>query len=136
MFLEISFLLVLCLTAVFDIKYRRIPNIIAVIAFMIGLISLIKYGFPPERLIGLIFPAIILWVFSHRQKIGSGDVKLTIVVGLYYGYLAAAMILIGAIVLISCYSLFIQGRKHSSLPFAPFMFTFCLITSIIKHFLS
>jgi prepilin signal peptidase PulO-like enzyme (type II secretory pathway) len=103
----------------------------------IGLASFVISGSPIQRLIGIIFPAGVLWAFSKRQHIGSGDIKLTMAVGLYYGYLQAAIMLIGALLIIVCYArLFLKSTKRAkakTVPFAPFITVICLIGFIYKH---
>lgn len=135
MLIEILFLLVLCIISVSDIKYRRIPNYLIIIMAIFGIISLFAEGFPQERIIGCIFPAIVLWAFKKRHHIGFGDIKLTIVIGLYYGYLQSSVILICALLLAACYGQFLKRIKHweiKTVPLAPFVCVFCLLVSILR----
>jgi len=138
MLLDIIFLGILCLTTVLDIRYRRIPNYTIIIMIMLGVIGLVAEGFPSQRLIGCVFPAIVLLAFNKQRQIGFGDIKLAIAIGIQYGYLPASVILICAMLLTSCYSLFIRhkkGREVKTVPFAPFITIFCLLFFILKHLL-
>jgi prepilin signal peptidase PulO-like enzyme (type II secretory pathway) len=103
------------------------------IMIMIGLISLAADGFPAQRIIGGIFPAIVLLAFKKQHQTGFGDIKLIMALGLYYGYLPASIILICAMLLISCYSLLLKrkkGKEIKTVPFAPFIAVFCLLLFI------
>jgi hypothetical protein len=106
-----------------------------IIMIIIGIISIFTYGFSFQHIIGIFFPAIVLLIFSNKRHIGFGDIKLTIAVGFYYGYWQAGVILICALLLLSCYGLLLKLRQRTDIktaPFAPFIAVFCLIGSILK----
>ena len=136
MLLEILFLLIFCITAISDIKHRRIPNYFVIILVTIGIINLVADNFPLTNIIGIVFPAIVLLAFSKRHHIGFGDIKLTIAIGLYYGYMSACVILICAMLAGSFCSFLLKRKKQleiKSMPLAPFIFAFCLLASGIKN---
>jgi len=133
MLFEILFLLILCIIAIMDMKCRKIPNSMVVILLIIGLANIFTVEVPFQHIIGSIFPAIVLLAFSKRRHIGSGDIKLMIAVGLYYGYLQAAIMLICALLAVACYALLLQRLQKpevKTVPFAPFIAAFCLLGSV------
>jgi len=103
---------------------------------IIGGINLVASETLLPHIIGIAFPAIVLLAFRKRHHIGFGDIKLTIAIGLYYGYLPAGIILVFAMLLCACYGLLMKLKKHleiKTVPFAPFIFVFCLLAFLIEQ---
>ena len=136
--LILTFILLL-IASVYDIKYRRIPNVIVVMLLLTGIFSIIYYHNTAQKLIGLVFPSILLLIPYLMNKTGAGDVKLIASTGLILGAVINSLILFISLVFVLLFSgiLFILKKgPMKSVPFAPFVcagFTFViLITHLIK----
>lgn len=121
-------LLILLIIATYtDIRWRIIPNYIAVMIVLLAGYNHFLNGTWQMGLIGLGL-MLILFIPYLLGQIGGGDVKLLLALGFYLGI---GIILISFIVLIIL-ALFViykglQGVKNTHVPLAPFILSSYLI---------
>ena len=87
LFNKLAWLLLLCVVAVMDFRYRKIKNIILLILFFLSIINVLfldkeKYLF---HIICALFLFLIFVVFYALGFMGAGDVKFAISIGLFFG---------------------------------------------------
>jgi prepilin peptidase CpaA len=81
----LGLLLVVCFT---DLRYRKIPNVVLVVAAAYGLmLSSLRIGHVglSDALLGLLIGLLIFSFPYYKAWIGAGDVKLMGVLGIYLG---------------------------------------------------
>ena len=120
-----------------DLREFRLPREITYTAFVLGFIALAVAAVvngEPERiwksLVGAGIALAIMWLIylGSRGQMGSGDVRLAPLLGLYLGYLHLGTVpiglflgfLIGAVVGVVAMAVGSAGRK-TALPFGPFL---------------
>lgn len=124
------FLALLFATAVWDIRYRKIPD-----TLQAGIAALVFLDFSPEYLAGLLcmVPYLLVALCCSREEgIGGGDVKLAGSTGLVLGLpaaLAASIIGLTGFILFGT-GLYTWKRIHGqrgtfSLPVGPFLAAGC-----------
>lgn len=130
-----------------DIDYFILPNLINYPASIIGIILVVTNHFykflePPfcqsikDMLIGLL-GAISLYVVASihaylrkKEGLGFGDIKLLVVIGIFFGWQASFFtIFIGSLLAIICtvfISIFKRNALNSPLPFGPYLSLGCV----------
>lgn len=116
---------ILVMTAVFDIKNKKIPNILLAIMLCLAIITSKNLL---SGLMGVMLIALPMMYFHKSGGIGGGDIKLITVIGLYLGYKGLLIMFFLSLLLCLLYANLKQKR---SLPLAPF---FCLGFIITKLF--
>lgn len=123
--------------AIIDIETQRLPDVIVLPAYPVGVVLLVASALlrgEPSNLIvaGIGLVALLAFyaalAFGYRGGMGMGDVKLSGALGLYLGYLGLGPLLIGAFAPFVFGGLFAlvlvvlkrAGRK-SRIPFGPWM---------------
>ena len=112
-----SFLIcVVSLATFFDLRYRRIPNILIYPVLLVAfLISLYRNDF----FIALISIFAVLSALLFGRYVGAGDIKLAVVIASYSHILNwSQMWIYGALISGGVFGLIFRRR---TLPFAPFM---------------
>jgi prepilin signal peptidase PulO-like enzyme (type II secretory pathway) len=130
------YLLLLFTVVVIDLEHRRVPNrLMVATAVLAGSASLLM-GAPPlvsmvmGGIVGLVI--FLLLALLGRGALGAGDVKLAGVIGLIVGYPSVLLALIMGIFLggIAAAILLISRKvaPHSYIPYAPYLATAAAIT--------
>lgn len=104
-FLSILLVLLLVVAVYFDVRARRIPNLLTFCGMLLGLISSgLAGGWKgmEQSILGLLVAAIIGFCFWSAHLIGGGDHKLLMAVGAFVGYpqimtIMAAVALVGGL---------------------------------------
>jgi len=138
--LKFFYLAVTCsfflLTALVDLKYRLVLN---VLVFPAGIVALLIHGVPPGRetllaLAGGMFGLLpfLLAILLKPGGIGAGDVKLATLIGLVVGFPQVVYALLVAVlaggITVAILLLTRRGKLTSYMPYAPFL---CLGAIII-----
>lgn len=127
----------LCISTVFDLVFRRIPNLLLffsllaliVIASLSGLYELLRL------LVGALFGIVLILPAYLCRSMGAGDVKLVGVVGAAVGALHVPSILLSTILiggLISSVFLLSKNQKlkESGIPYAV-----AITGGVLQHFI-
>lgn len=128
--LEALVLLLVGLSSYYDIKFRRIPNLIIIFLMVTNVFYIIINNILLDSLLGMFIPA-LLFVFingSYGNFIGNGDIKLLAAIGLFIGYKGNLMVFTGsciACIVFTVFSKLLFKKSIPKLPLAPFTF-FCL----------
>ena len=116
---------VLCVIAVYDIRYRRIPNSLVALVFITGAIRMFVREDYLSCAIGIVFPSAVLFVvrFLDSKSIGFGDIKIVMAIGFFYGYLRAGIIVVLSLALLYIFAWIKRKRRAevSSVCFGPFL---------------
>ena len=75
MILELIFLAILGCTAFWDIKYRKIPNHLIMLIFIIGLTNMFLTKVFLTNIVGLVFPSSVLLFFKVVMTFANGETK-------------------------------------------------------------
>lgn len=102
MFSQLYVMVIVTISAYFDIKCRRIPNIITFPSMLLGLLLILP--FPKELLTRIIWMAVFFAVGSLRLM-GMGDVKLCMAVLALRGITEASCMIFLAILFNFAYAL-------------------------------
>jgi len=125
----------LCVAAIFDIKYKRIPNSLVIMVFMLGIARMLIREDYVSCMIGILFPSAVLFALRiyNSTIIGFGDIKLIIAVGFFFGYLRAGMIVLLSLTALLIYALIRQKTrtKETSVCFGPFLAVCSLLGFIV-----
>lgn len=116
-------LIFLLLASYFDIKYRKIPNKLNLLFFIIRFAMIPLVGFSASNIYGFLFGFFIILIPAMIVcKPMGGDIKAMAVLGLYLELLGIFVLLVGTIIVSLMYFFFekIRGRKKVEIPFAPF----------------
>ncbi|MBQ7038991.1 MAG: prepilin peptidase [Clostridia bacterium] len=130
---------ILFISAVFDMKNRKIPNVLIILLLLTGVLSIKLHGELSLKLLGLLFPSVLLLIPYHFNKTGAGDIKLFAATGLILGLYLNIIVFVISLVLALVYSILCMVFKKSgptSLPFAPFVSIAFLILILSTHFFS
>jgi leader peptidase (prepilin peptidase) / N-methyltransferase len=121
--------------ALIDIETQRLPNLIVLPAYIVGVVllagSALLGGTLPSLLTGLIGSAALLvfyWLLALGGGMGFGDVKLAGVLGLYLGFLGLGSLAVGAFAAFAFGGVFAlvmliarRGGRKTKIPFGPWM---------------
>ncbi len=134
--LKIAAVAVLSAAAFLDIRHRKIPNWTVIALLALGVVRAIFCQNLLEGAIGLVCPAAVLLLLrvSRLNFVGLGDVKLTMAMGCFYGYVHASIMLLAALTMLLVCSLIVKvsnQKTDKSVPFAPFL---CVV-SLLGFFL-
>jgi leader peptidase (prepilin peptidase)/N-methyltransferase len=105
---------------ILDIKTREIPNELSLIILILAIPDLIK---EPLNLLGLI-PAIIMFivsVFSKKEVMGGGDIKLMAGVGVFLGFFGATLLCLTSMTGVEIARFISKKKELKKVPFAPFI---------------
>lgn len=126
-----------------DLKTRRIPNKVIGPALVVALVAMPwTVGVGAGLLGGLLapLPLLIARVMTGKAKMGMGDVKLAVFVGLILGYeLAVAGLAIGLVLALLGAAAGVMMRKRtwrSTQPFAPYFAAATLPLLLAAHLLA
>jgi len=123
----------------YDLLYKEIPDKISLPAIIIALagIIILKYIGNTDALIGAAFGFAffgIQYVISKGRWVGSGDIRLGILMGLLMGFdktiLALALAYIAGAIFSTLLLISKKVTKKTEIPFAPFL-TLATITAIL-----
>lgn len=93
-------LLVLAIASCFDLRQRRIPNVLPIIVFAAGLLMLAlapQHAISPgggASIVGLVLGAAALMPGYLLGALGAGDVKLMAASGFVVGWVVALMLIV------------------------------------------
>ena len=133
--------------AVYDIKEKRIPNILILIMLGAWSVITVPYLFYDtantvntllSSVIGFVITGVLFMLvyFVSRKGLGGGDVKFMSVAGLYLGfqnvlpailYSAVLMTVVGLVLILTKK----MGRRDA-VPFAPFLYIGILLTIFFR----
>lgn len=68
-----------------DLKYRKVSNLLIIIGIVVGSVELYNHQMVMQSLIGFVLPFIIVYPAFKLDGIGAADIKVMMVIGLYYG---------------------------------------------------
>lgn len=127
----------LCLVY-YDFKYLKVPNLITLLLFLSVIIYKIYNKIPPTDFIipGLVSAGTLLAVYIFSKgKLGMGDIKYSVIISIYFGYIfwLGSIIYAAASALIISIYLLISKKisKYTRIPFIPFL----VAGGIINYFL-
>ncbi len=127
----------LCVSAVFDLVSRRIPNLLLFFSLLALIVIASLSGFYEllRLLVGALFGIVLILPAYLCRSMGAGDVKLVGVVGAAVGALHVPSILLSTILiggLISSVFLFSKNQtlKESGIPYAV-----AITGGVLQHFL-
>jgi prepilin peptidase CpaA len=87
--LQVILLLIVCLAAIYDLRYRRIPNWLVLTGLLLGLGAntfLFEWAGLQRSLIGLGVAFLVYFPLYLLRGMGAGDVKLMAAVGAIVGW--------------------------------------------------
>jgi prepilin peptidase CpaA len=87
--LQVILLLIVCLAAIYDLRYRRIPNWVVLIGLLLGLgANTFLFGWAglQRSLIGAAVGFLVYFPLYLLRGMGAGDVKLMAAVGAIVGW--------------------------------------------------
>lgn len=111
----------LACTAIYDLRYRRVPNWLALAGALLALAAL-GLGLQPlgvgwsGALMGFAAAFVFLLLFYATRLMGAGDVKFAGALGLWVGLQALLPIWIGASLLAGLHGVLVWVRRHRKAP--------------------
>ena len=127
----------LCISTVFDLVFRRIPNILLFFSLLALIVIASLSGFYEllRLLVGALFGIVLILPAYLCRSMGAGDVKLVGVVGAAVGALHVPSILLSTILiggLISSVFLLSKNQKlkESGIPYAV-----AITGGVLQHFI-
>lgn len=130
MLINITYLIILFIASIFDIKNRIIPNTLNILILILAI-----FNFRVENLLGLILAFLLLIISVNTNAFGGGDIKLIGAVGLLFGFSKVFEIFIFSALIFAVFGLIyllIKGKgKSLAFPFVPFIFLGSLIEIIL-----
>lgn len=148
LFRQIAMALVLLCAMIIDGKTRRIPNLLVMIAFAVGVVfqgivfiterSLFR-EYLASSVVGACGCLVLFYLLARLTKngIGMGDVKLMTAVGWLHGLTSTLFIVLAAMLLCSVCAVFLllgkKKNKSDSLPFGPYLFFGYIILLLLFH---
>lgn len=130
------------LIAAIDLKYRLVLNVLTLPA--IGLIVLVRVVMPGTSLLAVLlggaFGFGIFWLaaFLRPGELGSGDVKLATLIGVFFGFPNAIWALLIAVFAGGVAVIILVSARHSKLsariPYAPFLCLGALSVLFVNQF--
>ena len=149
LFYRILTLVFLLLFGIYDLRHHLIKNTALVFLSLwclFGILLKLTLGIVPSLPL-LIFKTclggsvgfflLLIIATATNGGIGGGDIKLVTVLGLYYGVLGLCQILIlsGTAAIFAALPLRLHyNNKPTAIPFAPFLFLWCLCYEIFSLF--
>ncbi len=81
-------LVVLFIAALTDFYYEKVPNLLILGGFLLGVGYRLLIGTfaPVEMFCGMMIPVILFWPLFLLHAMGAGDIKLMAVIGLFLGW--------------------------------------------------
>ena len=137
--LDVIFLCILAMCSITDLKKRIIPNYAAACLFLLGLLQITVLLVSGESILPNIL-AVAVSLFGliawRCGKIGGGDIKLLLGIGLYLGIWRMAISCIGMALPCLIFLLWQLIRKYrpERVPLAPFLLIGCIFTVILTYF--
>lgn len=137
--LDVIFLCILAVCAITDLKKRIIPNYAVAFLFLLGLLNIVLLLISGDSILPniLAFAVSLSGLIAWRcGKIGGGDIKLLMGMGLYLGIWRMAIACIGMALPCLVFLLWqlIRKYKPERVPFAPFLFIGGIITVFLTYF--
>lgn len=119
----------LFLACVFDASYQQIPDVFTI---FIGILALVSLVLGADIVSAFLGAAVMLvwfggqWLLSRGKAVGTGDIFLAAVLGLYLGFRYAVMTLVfsymaGAIILVAMILLKKIRAKQQRIAYVPFL---------------
>lgn len=126
----------LFLACVFDGRYQQIPDTFTLLIGLLAILSVVLHGDYLSSLLGGIIMLMWFggqWILSRGTAVGTGDIFLTIVLGVWLGLRYALMTLVfsymaGAIILVTMILLHRIRTKQQRIAFVPFLMIGVLLT--------
>jgi Flp pilus assembly protein protease CpaA len=137
--LDVIFLCILAVCTITDLKKRIIPNSAVACLFLLGLFQIAVLLVSGESVLpnllafAVSLPGLQAW---RCGKIGGGDIKLLMGMGLYLGIWRMAILCIGMALTCLIFLLWqlTQKYKPERVPFAPFLFIGGFFTVVMTYF--
>ena len=110
MIAEILLIVLSGVAAVFDLEYRKIPNLVIATGIFCGLFLCQEPKTILIRCIGIVF----VFLFGMFQLMGMGDLKLWMAIVAFVGFSRSCFIIVGAAILLLGYAwFFVPGSKQT-----------------------
>lgn len=137
--LDVIFLCILAVCTITDLKKRIIPNCAVACLFLLGMLHIVLLLISGDSILPniLAFAVSLSGLIAWRcGKIGGGDIKLLMGMGLYLGIWRMAISCIGMALPCLIFLLWqlIPKNKTDRVPFAPFLLIGCIFTVILTYF--
>jgi leader peptidase (prepilin peptidase)/N-methyltransferase len=129
----IAFIMLLTYAAMIDLRTRTIPDHIAMLIILIGLIDME----PVSAVLGLILVPLPYFIMAllKENSIGGGDIKLMGACGFYLGlqagYVASILGLMLAIIIHFAYSMIGNKKATKNIPLGPYLGAGCIIANFV-----
>lgn len=130
-------LAILLVVAVVDVKFSLVPTTFvfagAIVALFYSYFNLTSQEFVVNVFVAAVLAVALLLVvvLTRGRGMGSGDIPLVFLIGLFLGWPKSAVAIFAAFVLgaVAALSLIVAGRKKfgQTIPFAPFLVTGTII---------
>lgn len=134
-FVHGSILYFLFLAAVYDFKFQQVPDVFTVLLALLAVLTVVLSRDVASALLGAAIPLMwfgLQWTVTRGRVVGTGDIFLGTVIGLWLGALHTVAFLVlsyvaGAAILLALL-LVKKIPAHTKVPFVPFMFLGVLLT--------
>ncbi len=120
--LFVAVMLMSIIAAVFDVRERRIPNLLTAPFFAVGLIVQIVLTFSGDQgqltsgLLAALFSFVLLGGMWLAGGVGAGDAKLMMAIGIWVGLSKTLLILFGSLVATLVILVAVKGLRRFGVP--------------------
>lgn len=134
--ISVLLLLLVACCALCDVRYRIIPNKIIYCLFFLGLIKFSDSRISiTSQTVYIIILSILLLFFYKTRRLGAGDIKLIIVLAMFFRPYTCLILIYIAFISALVYFFIISAYKQSfnlynRIPLAPFIFGATIIILI------
>jgi len=127
----------LCISTVFDLVFRRIPNLLLFFSLLALIVIASLSGFYEllRLLVGALFGIVLILPAYLCRSMGAGDVKLVGVVGAAVGALHVPSILLSTIIIGGLISSVILLSKNQKLKASGIPYAVAITGGVLQHFI-
>lgn len=133
----IVLVLVLFFAAILDFYRGKIPNILVLAGCCYGMIRLVYYQDIFSHILGIVFPAIVLFPLYKIGTVGAGDIKLFSMMGFYLSFMENLYCIFIAFVLGAIVSAISCIRYENFLERMTYLFSYlkeCFFTGHFRYY--